>query len=233
MIMAPIPSDSVKNAWPSASRSPAESNSPKSGLKMNVRARPDPSMVRALTNRSSRIPNRMGRRSLAVRSMPPFTPDSTTNTVAPMNNAESRICSPAGCGEGAEGVPHLGARGEATHAPTERLREVVERPPGDDRVVAQDDEAGENAQTAHESPGGTERRLHGADGALLGFPADQELRHHDGEAYSENAGQVDQYEGAAAIFPRDVWEFPEVPRPMALPVAARMNPTLELQWSRC
>jgi len=35
---------------------------------------------------------------------------------------------------------------------TQRAREIVERPAGDDRVVAEDDKGGDDAEPAHQAP---------------------------------------------------------------------------------
>ncbi len=74
MIMAPMPSDSVKKEWPSASRIPRGSSSWKLGRKMKRIASPEPSMVSALKRSIRRIANSTGRKIRLIFSMPPCTP---------------------------------------------------------------------------------------------------------------------------------------------------------------
>ena len=72
--IAPMPSESVKNEWPSASRTLPPSNSPKLGRKMNPIASPAPSILKAETRSKTRIPKRIGRKTRAMRSIPFWTP---------------------------------------------------------------------------------------------------------------------------------------------------------------
>ena len=54
---------------------------------------------------------------------------------------------------------------------------------------------------------------HAIDRALTAPPADQNLGHHDRNAHDKNTEQIDQHKGAAAIFTRDIGEFPDIAQP--------------------
>ena len=74
MIIAPIPSDRVKKEWPRASSAERAWKPPVVGRNMNPSASPAPSMLRALTSSSTRMPKSAGISTRATRSMPPLIP---------------------------------------------------------------------------------------------------------------------------------------------------------------
>ena len=94
VIIAPMPSESVKNACPSASRTLLGSSSAKFGLNRKLRASPDPSIPSALTSSSKRIPKRIGKKIRATRSIPFWIPKYTTPTVAILKLSERPNCRP-------------------------------------------------------------------------------------------------------------------------------------------
>jgi hypothetical protein len=100
--------------------------------------------------------------------------------------------------------------GELRQAPVQAIDEITQTPSGDDRVVAQNHESREDAQAADQAPRGADRRLEGADGALLRLPADEDLGHHDRQADQGDAHEVDEHERTAPVVPRDVRELPQV-----------------------
>ncbi len=113
----------------------------------------------------------------------------------------------------AKEISHIGVSGEPTDHPGRRLREVVERPPRDHRVVAEQHEPAQYPPKAEPPPCRTDDILQCADHALLAPPADQQLGHHDRQAHRRDTHQVDEHECAAVILPRDEREFPKVAQP--------------------
>ena len=116
------------------------------------------------------------------------------------------------------GVAHLlveqVARGqsgrEAAESPFHRPGEVVDRPAGDDRVVAEQDEGADDAPASHDAPGGPRDRLERPDRALLAFSPDEQLRHHDGQPDGGDADKVHEHEGSAVVLPGYEGELPQV-----------------------
>jgi hypothetical protein len=149
---------------------------------MKPKAWADPSIANEVRKSRRRIPNRMGRKSRAIFSIPRCTPKYTTETVA-----------------------------EATDQPARRREEEKQRPTSDDGVVAEKDEPAEHAPESDDGPGRTDRLLEGAHDALLRLSTDEKLRHHDRETDAGDADEVDENERAPVVFPGDERELPEVP----------------------
>ncbi|MNZ41408.1 hypothetical protein D3C78_589570 [compost metagenome] len=122
-------------------------------------------------------------------------------------------------------LPRIGEQGveqraaalaiQAGEAAAQRRGGVGQRPAGDHRIEAEDQEAGEHRHAAEAPPvpAGAGLAGHRGDGALgvgAAAPADHELGHQQRDADGQDAGQVDQHEGAAAVLPGDVGKLPDV-----------------------
>jgi hypothetical protein len=108
------------------------------------------------------------------------------------------------------GADRLGARRAAEFR--ERQIDVMHRPAGDDAIEGEQDERREDAEDADALPGvRTARQLiEGLHRRTLGGTPDREFAHHNRHADHENADEIDQNENAAAVFARDVGEFPDI-----------------------
>lgn len=120
-------------------------------------------------------------------------------------------------GAGHEGLEHALDRGaiQATEAAGGRLLHVGDGPAHDHAVVTEDEETRDHAHPAEITPGGRGAFLphqfgHGVNRAAPSTAAKHDLGDQDRRGDQQDAGEVNHYEGAAAVLPKDVGELPDV-----------------------
>ena len=93
--------------------------------------------------------------------------------------------------------------------------EVVEGPPRNHRVVSQDDEGAEDAESAHTSPGRTPPYFDGdvgqaGRGTGAAATTDRDLGNQQRQADTQREQQVNDNKGTTAVFAGDVRESPDI-----------------------
>ena len=217
MSIAPMPTERVKNAWPTASSSPSAVIGPT--WKRKRIASPKPGLQNELTTSRSRIAPSTGIRILVTRSMPLANAQGDdADGDRDEQGVEADLERPVGQ-EAAESVSQrLTLHVEAPERPAQALAEVVDGPAGDQGVVGEQDEAAGDAESPDRAPGAAAHSVlggldEGADRTLPGTPPDHEFGHHDRQADQGDRDQVDEDEGAAVVGVGDVRELPDVAEP--------------------
>jgi hypothetical protein len=95
------------------------------------------------------------------------------------------------------------------------LHDVSERPARNDTVIGEDQDTGQHAHATDQLPAaGTAlflaKQRHRRYRISATPPPDQNLGHHYRHADQYDAQKVNDYERAAPVLARDVWEFPNV-----------------------
>src|SRR5690606_30997659 len=95
------------------------------------------------------------------------------------------------------------------------FEDIVEGPATDDRVIRQDQYAHHRTDPADTAPhrrhtGLAGEAAHRVDGAHTPFAAEHHFGHHHRHPHQQDATQVNEHEGAAAVFTGDVWKLPDI-----------------------
>src|SRR5690606_30571603 len=114
-------------------------------------------------------------------------------------------------GDEAHGVEAVPAIRGLPESPADGTLEILQRPAGDHRVIAEQQHRGGDAEPADDTPEALAAGdLIGRHGVALRVPADRQFGDHEGQADEGDAENVDDQEGAAAVVARHIGEAPDV-----------------------